>query len=315
MKYIQKNEDLVNWLKVMRMSQGFFFISAMPVLLGAALLYYHHGVFNPLLTTLILVGCLLYHLGADMINEYYDHISGNDALVDIHTPFSGGTRVLEEGKNEKKRVLHMSYLFFFIATVGSIIIALLSRIEVMFFAFAGLISCWGYSAPPLKFAHRGLGEIIIFFNNGLFIISAMYMAILGHLSYEILLPSFFLGFLGFAIILMNEIPDYTADIKVGKNNLVVRLGIVKGYKLNRIVTAAAFTCLILAIYYNNLPWLCLIAIIYPIFTILNKNFKAVQQDDLTNPDMLTALCKSSIETKFKSWLLLMLGFFISLALR
>ena len=112
MKYIEKSEDLINWMKVMRMSQGFFFISAMPVLLGSLLIYQHHQIFNPLLTLLILIGCLLFHLGADMINEYYDHISGNDALVEIHTPFSGGTRILEEGKLAPKRVLKMSLHLF-----------------------------------------------------------------------------------------------------------------------------------------------------------------------------------------------------------
>ena len=171
----------------------FFFISAMPVLLGSLLIYYHQK-FDMLLTFLILIGCLLFHLGADMINEYWDHVSGNDALVEIHTPFSGGTRILEEGKLAPKRVLNMSYLFFSIASIGSVFIAWISKTEVLFFALAGLISCWGYSAPPLKFAHRGLGELIIFLNNGLFIICD----VLCHswLIMEIILPSFFLAFLG-----------------------------------------------------------------------------------------------------------------------
>jgi 1,4-dihydroxy-2-naphthoate polyprenyltransferase len=312
MKYIEKSEDLINWMKVMRMSQGFFFISAMPVLLGSLLIYQHHQIFNPLLTLLILIGCLLFHLGADMINEYYDHISGNDALVEIHTPFSGGTRVLEEGKLAPKRVLKMSYLFFSIALIGSMIIAYLSRIEVLIFAVLGLISCWGYSAPPLKFSHRGLGEIVIFLNNGLFIICAMYYAIVGELHSEIFLPSFFLGFLGFAIILMNEIPDFSADKQVQKNNLVVRLGIHNGFTLHRIVTILAFSSLILGIHLGHLPPLCLISCLYPLFLLFKGYYKTPNPSDLQNSATLTPLCKRAIETKFKSWCLLMAGFIINL---
>lgn len=312
MKYIEKSEDLINWMKVMRMSQGFFFISAMPVLLGSLLIYQHHQIFNPFLTLLILIGCLLFHLGADMINEYYDHISGNDALVEIHTPFSGGTRVLEEGKLAPKRVLKMSYLFFTIALIGSIIIAYLSKKEVLIFAILGLISCWGYSAPPLKFAHRGLGEIIIFLNNGLFIMSAMYYAIVGELHKEIILPSFFLGFLGFAIILMNEIPDYTADKKVQKNNLVVRLGIEAGFTLHRIVTLLAFSSLLIAVFLKHLPPLCLISCLFPLFLFFKGHYKTPNSQDLQNSATLTPLCKGAIETKFKSWCLLMAGFIINL---
>ena len=315
MKYIQNNQDLVNWMKVMRMSQGFFFISAMPVLLGAALLYMHHDKFNFLYTLLILIGCLLFHLGADMINEYYDHISGNDALVDIHTPFSGGTRVLEDGKLAPKRVLHMSYLFFALGIIGSSVIAYLTRLEVLIFAAAGLISCWGYSAPPLKFAHRGLGEIVIFLNNGLFIISAMYLAIHGTLEWEILLPSGFLGFLGFAIILMNEIPDINADRPVGKNNLIVRLGVKKGIILQRTMVVASFSCLIGAIACQQIPYLGILALIIPFSLLFKGSFALPPSEDLKKPDKLTELCKHTIKLKFNSWILLMVGFVCFLMFR
>ncbi|WDE98265.1 prenyltransferase [Lentisphaera profundi] len=312
MKYTEKNEDLINWMKVMRMSQGFFFISAMPVLLGTLLIYQHHQIFNPLLTILILMGCLLFHLGADMINEYHDHISGNDALVEIHTPFSGGTRVLEEGKLAPKKVLKMSYLFFAIALAGSCVIAYLSKVEVLIFALLGLISCWGYSAPPLKFSHRGLGELVIFLNNGLFIMCAMYYSIVGELHAEIIFPSFFLGFLGFAIILMNEIPDYSADKQVQKNNLIVRLGIENGFTLHRVVTALAFLSLLTAVYLGNLPPLCQICLVYPVVLMYKGHYRTPKPADLQNSAKLSLLCKGAIETKFKSWCLLMTGFIINL---
>ncbi|NQZ56542.1 MAG: hypothetical protein HRT88_03600, partial [Lentisphaeraceae bacterium] len=71
MKYLNTQGNLINWLKVMRVSQGFFFISAMPVILGTALVAYHHQdtSISPLVFILILIGGLIFHLGADMINE------------------------------------------------------------------------------------------------------------------------------------------------------------------------------------------------------------------------------------------------------
>ena len=80
MKYTEKNEDLINWMKVMRMSQGFFFISAMPVLLGTLLIYQHHQIFNPLLTVLILMGCLLFHL------EYPFFLRPQDSCMEHRSP-------------------------------------------------------------------------------------------------------------------------------------------------------------------------------------------------------------------------------------
>ncbi|MCH2206990.1 MAG: prenyltransferase [Lentisphaerales bacterium] len=310
MKYLQQEGRLLNWLKVMRVSQGFFFISAMPVLLGSAMVIYHYDVsVSPLVFFLMVIGSLVYHLGADMINEYYDHISGNDALVDVKTPFSGGTGILEKGLIRPQKVLYMSWLFFLIGAIISFIIAALTNDLILIFSALGLISCWGYTAPPLKFCYRGIGEIIIFLNNGLFIIGAIFMAFVEVFDPILILPSFFLGFLGFSIIIMNEVPDIRADQKVNKKNLVVRFGIEKALLFHKIAITCAFSCIIAAVALKQLPWPCLLAFA-GLFMVSDKrifNTKLVL-DKMDDPESLTGLCKSTIELKFKSWLMLMIGF-------
>lgn len=312
MKYMQGEGQFVNWLKVMRVSQGFFFISAMPVLLGSAMIMYHFDVqISPLVFFLMVIGSLLYHLGADMINEYYDHISGNDALVDVKTPFSGGTGILEKGLIRPKKVLYMSWLFFLLGAIISFIIAALTNEMVLIFSALGLISCWGYTAPPLKFCYRGIGELIIFLNNGLFIIGAIFMAFVEMFDIILILPSFFLGFLGFSIIIMNEVPDIRADQKVNKKNLVVRFGIEKAMLFHKVAITCAFSSLLAAVILKQLPWLCLLGFT-GLFMVSDKrifNTKLVL-DKMDDPESLTGLCKSTIELKFKSWLMTMIGFAI-----
>ena len=293
----------------MRVSQGFFFISAMPVFLGTSLvLFYNKDIsINPLVFFLMLVGSMIYHLGADMINEYYDHISGNDALVDIKTPFSGGTGILEKGLLNPKRVLHTSWLFFFLGAITSLLIAWYTNAYVLIFSALGLISCWGYSAPPLKFCYRGIGEVVIFLNNGLFIIGAVFVAFTGNFDLKLILPSLFLGFLGFAIILMNEVPDFNADRKVNKNNLVVRLGIKKALVLHKIVMLLAFSSIITSVILGHMPIYTLICLMGPFLVSDKKIFSKDLMDKSEDAEALTGLCKSTIELKFKSWLLIMLG--------
>jgi 1,4-dihydroxy-2-naphthoate octaprenyltransferase len=311
MKYLNQQTQLVNWLKVMRVSQGFFFISAMPVILGSAMVAFHYNKFISVpLFFLMLFGALVFHLGADMINEYYDHISGNDALVDIKTPFSGGTGVLEQGLLKPKKVLYTSWLFFLVGSILAFWIAWLTNDTVLLFSACGLISCWGYSAPPLKFCYRGIGELIIFLNNGIFILGAVFMALTETFDYRIILPSCFLGFLGFAIILMNEVPDYRADKQVDKKNLVVRFGIKNGLIFHKIAISLAFSSLIAAIVLQHLPWACLIALIGPFLVSDKKIYSMNLMDKTEDEDALTGLCKSTIELKFKSWLLVMAGFAI-----
>ena len=310
MKYLQEEGQLVNWLKVMRVSQGFFFISAMPVLLGSAMIIYHYDVkISPLVFFLMVIGSLVYHLGADMINEYYDHISGNDALVDVKTPFSGGTGILEKGLLNPQKVLYMSWLFFLLGSIISFIIASLTNEIVLIFSALGLLSCWGYTAPPLKFCYRGIGELIIFLNNGLFIIGAIFMAFVETFDPILILPSFFLGFLGFSIIIMNEVPDIRADEKVNKKNLVVRFGIEKAMFFHKAAITCAFSSLLGAVILKHLPWPCLLGFA-GLFMVSDKrifNTKLIL-DKMDDPESLTGLCKSTIELKFKSWLMAMIGF-------
>ena len=312
MKYLNQQTQLVNWLKVMRVSQGFFFISAMPVILGVSMVAHHTGtIVSPALFFLMLFGALVFHLGADMINEYYDHISGNDALVDIKTPFSGGTRVLEDGLLKPKKVLYISWVFFLVGSLLALGIAKLTNETVLIFSACGLISCWGYSAPPLKFCYRGLGEIIILLNNGFFILGAVFMALTETFDLRIVFPSLFLGFLGFAIILMNEVPDYRADKQVNKKNLVVRLGIKNALILHKVAICIAFGSLIMAVALKHLPWPCLAGLIGPLLVSDKKIYRMDLMDKTEDGEALTGLCKSTIELKFKSWLLVMLGFIIN----
>ena len=315
MKYMHQNSQLINWLKVMRVSQGFFFISAMPVFLGTTLvIFYYKTSIDPLVFFLMLIGSMVYHLGADMINEYYDHMSGNDALVDIKTPFSGGTGILEQGLLNPKKVLHTSWLFFFIGAVTSLLIAWMTNEKVLIFSALGLISCWGYTAPPLKFCYRGIGEVVIFLNNGLFIIGAVFLAFVEYFDPRLILPSLFLGFLGFAIILMNEVPDINADRAVNKRNLVVRFGVKNALILHKVVISLAFLSIISAVILKDLPICALLCLAGPFLVSDKKIFSNKLLGKTEDAEALTGLCKSTIELKFKSWLLLMTGLGIHFAI-
>ena len=140
---------------------------------------------------------------------------------------------------------------------------------------------------------------------------AVFMAFTETFDLHLVLPSLFLGFLGFAIILMNEIPDYNADKQVDKKNLIVRFGIAKGLVLHKIAIICSFSSLIAACVLQHLPWLCLLALIGPFLVSDKRIFRLGLLEKSTDPQALTGLCKSTIELKFKSWLLLMLGFGLS----
>ena len=75
----------------------FFTASIIPVLVGTALAYAAKGIFNPLLFTLATITMIFLHAGANMANDYFDHLSGNDWGNRNPTPFSGGSQLIQQG--------------------------------------------------------------------------------------------------------------------------------------------------------------------------------------------------------------------------
>jgi 1,4-dihydroxy-2-naphthoate octaprenyltransferase len=71
--------------------------SFFPVAVAAALAYLHAHTFNFLLFGLTALGVAVLQCGANMINDYYDAF-GSDPINRNVTPFSGGSRVIQNGQ-------------------------------------------------------------------------------------------------------------------------------------------------------------------------------------------------------------------------
>ena len=121
------------------------------------------------------------------------------------------------------------------------------------------------------------------------------------------LPACTLGFLGMAIILMNEIPDLSADRQVDKKNLVVRFGIKTALKIQKFAMLSSMLCLIGAVAFKVLPLYCLIGLVAP-FTMKEKNIFTIKDAPEKDATALTGLCKTTIDLKFRTWGLTCLGF-------
>ena len=308
MPYI-KNSNLINWLRVMRMSQGFFILSIIPVLMAFLLLSYHHKIeFNFIYVLLISLICFLFHLAADMVNEYFDFYAGNHQEVEVKTPFNGGTEVLEQGLLATKQVLLMVIFCYILGWFIAGILSYLTQPSIFIFIFLGFFCSFFYSAPPLKLSYCGLGEILIFLNNGLFIFCLTYLCFSTTINLVEILPiSCFLGFLGLAIISCNEIPDYNADKRVGKKNLVVRMGVLRTLMLTKIFVICSLLSLFWAVVIGNVPSICLLTGV--VFLYYIKIF-SMKIDDFSQVDTATIACKRIINLKLHSALVLFLLFLL-----
>ncbi len=134
--------------------------SIIPVIIGTAYAILEGKfIFVPFLITILGVGAL--HLGANLLNDYYD-ARGSDPINVRMTPFSGGSRVIQNGEIAPPIILVMSILFFALSLITAIWLTYIGRPLVLIIGVLGLLAGWSYSSPPLQFMSRGWGEVVIF---------------------------------------------------------------------------------------------------------------------------------------------------------
>jgi 1,4-dihydroxy-2-naphthoate octaprenyltransferase len=244
------------YLKALRLP---FLVGSIMPLITAAAFAFNRGVFSLLPLVIALIGVAALHLGSNLINDYYDS-KGSDPINIRLTPFSGGSRVIQENELQATTILALSIVFFSIGVACGLWFTLWGRPYVLLIGLFGLLAGWSYSSPPLSLMSLGVGEVLIFFAFGPFITLGTYYVITNNLS----LPAFLLGiphgFLIMAVIWINQFPDYQADKKANKKNLVVRLGLSKARYVYSLMMLLPFLFIILLIYSIDLPFLVILSL-------------------------------------------------------
>ncbi len=203
----------------------FFTGIIIPVLFGATLAFYETGHFNWATFFVTLFGAVFAHAAANMTNDYFDHKSTDDEINENYTPFSGGSRVIQNKLMSPKTVLTGAFVFWFLALACGVYLTIVTPgYWVLVLATAGFIGGFFYTAGRFAFSYHGLGEIMIHINFGILPVMGAYYVQTGYFSWAAFWTSFPIGFLITAILYINQYPDFDADKAVGKNNLVVKQG-------------------------------------------------------------------------------------------
>ncbi|SHM59052.1 1,4-dihydroxy-2-naphthoate prenyltransferase [Caldanaerovirga acetigignens] len=228
--------------------------STVPMAVGAALAYGIEGKFSLYWLLWSMIGVYLIEIGKNAINEFVDYESGVDRYVapDKRTPFSGGKKVIVDGILSVSEVKAIAVWTMALAGLIGVYIVLYREPSVLWIGAAGLILSIIYSLPPFKLCYRGFGEITVGLTFGPLVLCGTYLVQAHRISFEAVLASLIIGFLIANVLLINQFPDYEADLRGNKRNWVVRLGKKRATQLYFTLFAAAFaTCPVLAYISGN----------------------------------------------------------------
>ena len=213
----------------------FFTATVVPILLGAVIAWARTSTFHWGYFLLTMAGGLLLHTGANVANDYYDHLSGTDEQnVEFVRPFTGGSRMIQEGLLTPKAVLSGALAAFALAAMVGLYLTYVRGPLILLLGIIGILSGFFYTAPPVNLASRGIGEFFIGLNFGVLMTLGAYYVQAGSLAWEPAIASIPVALLITAILYINQFQDAPADGAAGKAHLVVRLGrrkAVQGYIL------------------------------------------------------------------------------------
>ncbi|HUV85723.1 MAG TPA: 1,4-dihydroxy-2-naphthoate octaprenyltransferase [bacterium] len=248
------------WLVAIRVP--FFTASVAPAVVGVAVAFYEGYAVNWWHAALTLVGLVALHGGTNLANDYFDHRTRDDWVNLTPTPFSGGSRVIQDGVISPRAMFVYSLACF---AVGIACGLYLWRVTpgnvVLWLGLAGVASGFLYTATPVAIGYRGVGELFVGLNFGPLAVLGAHYVQAGRLSPAALIASVPVGLLIAAVLYINEFPDYEADRQVNKKTLIVLLGPKRARYGYIILIALTYAAIITFVAVGGLPTWALLGLL------------------------------------------------------
>jgi len=219
--------------------------SLSPVILGLAF----NAKINMTTASITALCALLLQIASNLINDYYDGISGIDSVTRL-----GPTRVTQSGLISKNAVKFAFVGVMTTALTLGIYLMYIGGMPIIVIGVLSLLFAFMYTGGPYPLSHFPLGEILAFvFFGPIAVWGTTYLQNPDTGSAPILI-GFGPGFISAAIMSINNLRDIRSDQAVNKKTVAVLLGESKARSFTMLLFSASISVpVLLSIYYLN-PW-------------------------------------------------------------
>jgi 1,4-dihydroxy-2-naphthoate octaprenyltransferase len=169
---------------------------------------------------LLLLAAVSIHAATNMVNDYFDFRNGVD-----HSGTIGNSRVLVDGLLTGREILLAIAVCYLLALgCGTYFVLARHSLPVLIIGSLGILGSYAYTGKPFSLKYHALGEPVVFLLMGPLFFGAMYMALSGKWSNEVLLVSVAVGLHITAILTANNTRDIANDRSGGISTLATLLG-------------------------------------------------------------------------------------------
>ena len=175
------------------------------------------------------IGITLFHATANLINDYFDTLYGIDQ-EDSPTAKYRPQPILS-GMLTPRQVLGEAVILLVLTVAIGLTIAVVRSWHVLWIGIIGLFTSICYTAGPVKFKYRALGECAVFMMWGPLMIEGAYAVQRQALSMKALYISIPFGVLVALVLFANNMRDIAYDSRHKVKTVSIMLGSRKSYTL------------------------------------------------------------------------------------
>lgn len=233
---------------------------------------------------LVFFGLLLAHSAVNVLSDYFDYVRGADTWRVL-----GSSRVLVDGLMKPSQHLLFGISLFLISLAIGFYFVFAVDYKVLYFIIPGLILGVFYTAPPLGFKYRALGDIAVFLAFGPIMTLGVYYIQTREISWLPVLLSIPIGLLTTAILHGNNFRDIKEDLSAGYKTFAGILGAKGSSYYYTILVLLAYVLTTYFVIKGYLPIAGLLVLIT--LPVALKNIKVSFNQALVNftfLDLLTA---------------------------
>jgi 1,4-dihydroxy-2-naphthoate octaprenyltransferase len=235
-----------------------FTMTAISVSVGSTMAAVEGGFSWPLYF-LTLIAAVLMHAASNLINDFDDVRQGVDSPevpTALYRPHP-----LTEGRLRLDQVRTAAYLLYLLAAAIGIFLAATRGMLVLFLGMIGTAAGITYTAPPLNYKYKALGEFSVFLMWGPLMVTGAYYVQQQTVSADALLISIPFGVLVALVLLANNIRDAAYDRSQGIQTLAIVLGERRGISVYLGLIVAAYLAVVVMSLFGPLTGWSLIVLL------------------------------------------------------
>jgi 1,4-dihydroxy-2-naphthoate polyprenyltransferase len=268
--------------------------AVVPVLVGSALAAdreFHAGLF-----LLALLGSVLIQAGTNLATDFFDFTDGVQPSATL-----GGA--IQSGLLTANAVHRAAIAAFAAGSVCGLIIVAYTGWPVFAAGLASVAAGYFYTAGPVMYGRRGLGEVMVFLFMGVLMVMASYYVQVQELTWASLYASLPVGLLVANILHANNVRDIENDRRAGKVTIAGLVGRpAADYVLYALVIAAYSVLAICAATDALSPWALLVVFSLP------ATLSMLQKLEERDPARMNPLVRGASMLHLQFGALLALGF-------